>query len=78
MPKVKFFLEDDSEWEEVGTLDVEVVPREGEVVAFDEPRAGRDDPVGDFYVKKVKHYHFWQFTDKSEFFVFLYRPDRQT
>jgi hypothetical protein len=75
MPEVKFFLENDGDWEEVGSLDVEVVPREGDVVAFDEPRAGHDDPVGNFLVTYVRHNHFWRFPDKHNIFVFLRDPN---
>ena len=69
MPLIKIAVETDDEWEEVGELEVEVVPRVGEFLALDEPTVGK--PAGDFEVVSVKHYHCWRYPDKSEILVFL-------
>lgn len=74
MPLIKIAVEIDDEWEEVGELEVDVVPRAGEVLALDSPMAGTQQPAGDFEVIGVKHYHYWRHPEKSEIMVFLRSP----
>jgi hypothetical protein len=74
MPLIKIAVESDDEWEEIGELEVDVVPRVGEVLALDEPEAGTKQPAGDFEVVSVKHYHYWRYPEKSEILVFLRSP----
>ena len=76
MTKIKLAIQRDGDWVERGELNVEVVPRIGEVLALDEPGVGTDLPVGDFEVVQVKHYHFWQYPEQSEILVFLNDPMR--
>lgn len=78
MAKIKIAVQRANEWEEVReSLDVDLVPRIGEVIAFDEPGHGTRLPVGDFEVVQVKHYHYWLYPEQSEIVVFIRDPNAQ-
>ena len=75
MAKIKIVMERTNKWQDVGELDVEVVPRTGELIAFDDADTFKL-PMGDYKVIQVKHYHYWRHPELSEISVFI-RNTRQ-
>lgn len=73
MTKVKICLQCEGRWEEVADLEVEVMPRVGEAIAFDDV-GDTNIPPDDYIVYQVKHYHYLTATEKSEIHIFIGRP----
>ena len=76
MIKVRFLVESDSEQHSYDA-EVEVLPRIGDSMGFDEARAGMNDLVGDFRVWAVKHYHYWRTPSENEIVVVLTNRPKQ-
>ena len=49
MAKIKIVMERTNEWQDVGELDVEVVPRIGEVIAFDDADTFKLPIIGRYF-----------------------------